>query len=255
MIKRLVSSIVALPILLYVLIHGGMVLKISSFIVIGIALYEYYLSTKILNLFTFIGGIVTTMYLYLFGFEYFELFLTLMMFLFLLTGLFTETMKIDKIGLFQISIFYIIVPIYLLNGISSSDFPVMVWLVFIIAWGSDTFAYFTGRLIGKHKLAPTISPKKTIEGSVGGIIGATLSSMIFYYYFDLRELSSLTVFAGFIIITTVISQLGDLVASKIKRIFNIKDFGKIMPGHGGILDRFDSVLIIIPLVYIFIKFI
>ena len=97
-----------------------------------------------------------------------------------------------------------------------------VWLVFICAWGCDTCAYCVGMLIGKHKMAPVLSPKKSVEGGIGGIVGA----------------------AG-----GAISQIGDLAASAIKRNYNIKDYGKLIPGHGGILDRFDSVIITAPLIY------
>ncbi len=253
MIKRLISSIIALPIFFFILLKGGLVLQIASFVVIGITLYEYYSSTGILNFYTFIGGLLTTAYLYFIGFVYFEIYLIILLFVFLLAGLNSKKLNIEKIGIFQISIFYIIVPIYLLNLIASSKFPMMIWMIFVIAWGSDTFAYFIGRIFGKHKLAPTISPKKTIEGSIGGVCGSVLISVIFYYYFNLQALSSVYVFIIFVFITTILSQLGDLIASKIKRTFKIKDFGFIMPGHGGMLDRFDSVLIIIPIIYLFIN--
>lgn len=253
MLKRIISSVIAFPILIYILYRGGAVLKWSSFAVILLTLYEYYLSTGILNRYTLSGGVLTGLYIYIFGFQYFIVFLTLMMFVFLLASLKSKRLNIDMIGIYQISIFYIIVPIYLLNKIMLSDYPKMLWLIFLVAWGSDTCAYFIGRRFGKHKLAPSISPKKTIEGSIGGIIGATLASIGFYYYFNLTSLTDIFTYVVFIIVAVILSQLGDLVASSIKRTFKIKDFGKIMPGHGGLLDRFDSVLIIIPLFYIFLN--
>ncbi len=253
MIKRLISSIIAIPILIFILYSGGAVLKWSSFAVILLTLYEYYFSTGILNRYTMAGGIVTGLYMYIFGFQYFIVFLTLMMFVFLLASLRSRRLNIDMIGIYQISIFYIIVPIYLLNKIVISEFPRMLWLIFLVAWGSDTCAYFIGRRFGKHKLAPKISPKKTIEGSIGGIVGATIASIAFYYYFNLTLMTDIFTYIIFIIAAIILSQLGDLVASSIKRTFKIKDFGKIMPGHGGLLDRFDSVLIIIPLFYIFLN--
>ena len=124
------------------------------------------------------------------------------------------------------------------------------------AWMSDTGAYFFGVFFGKHKLAPKISPKKTIEGAIGGVIVAVVSLILFSYIYSLilsyLGISATINYLILIIISPLISLVsivGDLTASIIKRQFNIKDFGNIMPGHGGVLDRFDSVLMVIPLVY------
>lgn len=122
----------------------------------------------------------------------------------------------------------------------------VVWLIFLIAWSTDTFAYFAGRAFGKHKLAPEISPKKTVEGALGGIFGATASTVAFSVFFvpELAKASILIGMAG-----SVVSQVGDLTASMIKRHCGVKDFGKVMPGHGGVLDRFDSILFTAPFIY------
>jgi phosphatidate cytidylyltransferase len=128
-----------------------------------------------------------------------------------------------------------------------------VWLIAISSWGSDTFAYFTGIMLGRHKLAPKLSPKKTIEGSIGGLIGSAVLGYIYtvvythYSFHDLRSYSWVVV--AIVIVASVISQFGDLAASAIKRFFNQKDFGYILPGHGGILDRFDSFLLVAPVIY------
>ena len=120
------------------------------------------------------------------------------------------------------------------------------------AWFSDTGAYFVGCAIGKHKLAPMISPKKTWEGVVGGIVVCLLGMLLLGKVFELlipgAEVNylALAVLAPF---ASVISIIGDLSASLVKRQFGIKDFGNIMPGHGGVLDRFDSVLFVLPLVW------
>ena len=117
-------------------------------------------------------------------------------------------------------------------------------LIFIGAWITDIFAYFTGRFLGKHKLIEDVSPKKTIEGSIGGIVFCTLSFVVFgvvinAFFNGSANLIFLAV-CGFI--ASVVSQVGDLIMSVIKRHYGIKDYGKIFPGHGGMLDRFDSVL-------------
>lgn len=129
----------------------------------------------------------------------------------------------------------------------------LVWLVFISSWISDTCAYLVGRTIGKHKLAPVLSPKKSIEGSIGGILGAALIG--FVYGFILQETKVMETdhqalyFALIGGVGSVISQIGDLAASGIKRDHEIKDYGKLIPGHGGIMDRFDSVIVTAPLIY------
>lgn len=126
-----------------------------------------------------------------------------------------------------------------------------VWLVYIVAFGTDTAAYFSGVLFGKQKLCPEISPNKTIEGAVGGIIGCIIFSIIYFHIIGINTYINIIIFSIF---ASIVSMLGDLTASKIKREFYIKDFGKILPGHGGILDRFDSVLFVAPIVFYFTKY-
>lgn len=126
-------------------------------------------------------------------------------------------------------------------------------LVFFGAWVTDTFAYFTGRFFGKHKLNPVISPKKTVEGSIGGILFCMISFVLFgivmqfgKWHFTVHY--PLLLLSG--LLCSVVSQVGDLITSLIKREHGVKDYGKIFPGHGGVLDRFDSVLAISPVLLI-----
>ncbi|MDR3072131.1 MAG: phosphatidate cytidylyltransferase [Clostridiales Family XIII bacterium] len=125
-----------------------------------------------------------------------------------------------------------------------------VWLVLFTAFGTDIFAYFAGVALGKHKLCPNISPKKTVEGSIGGILGSTLLCGVFGYFF-LPHLFIHCIFIG--IFGSIFSQVGDLTASAIKRKLGIKDYGRLIPGHGGILDRFDSVLYTAPFVFYYLN--
>lgn len=126
-----------------------------------------------------------------------------------------------------------------------------IWLVFICAWGCDTCAYCVGMLIGKHKMAPVLSPKKSVEGGIGGIVGAALISVLYALAIntwggagaDPVQYAVIGAAGG------AISQIGDLAASAIKRYHNIKDYGTLIPGHGGILDRFDSVIFTAPIIY------
>lgn len=128
----------------------------------------------------------------------------------------------------------------------------MVWMIFISSWICDTCAYLTGMAIGKHKLAPVLSPKKSIEGAVGGVVGSALVGAVFGYFALERVFAdqNVTWIAALICgVGAIISQVGDLAASGIKRNHNIKDYGKLIPGHGGIMDRFDSVLFTAPIIY------
>ena len=125
----------------------------------------------------------------------------------------------------------------------------MVWLIVITAFGTDIMAYFSGYLLGKHKLCPKISPKKTIEGSIGGILGSVILSGLFGYFF-MPEILMHCIIIG--VLGSIVSQFGDLTASIFKRKMGIKDYGHLIPGHGGILDRFDSVLFTGPMVYYYI---
>ena len=128
---------------------------------------------------------------------------------------------------------------------------IFAWVPFI-AWVSDTCAYFAGRTFGKHKLAPELSPKKTVEGAVGGVLGSVIVGFVIGYVVYLKKIHDIKFLIVMIIITfvgSIIGQLGDLLASGIKRDHKIKDYVNVIPGHGGIMDRFDSVIFVIPCVY------
>lgn len=132
---------------------------------------------------------------------------------------------------------------------------ILIWYVILGAFASDTFAYFIGCKFGKNKLCPTISPKKTVEGSLGGVLGVILSYVVLttigniYFNFNMNVVYWILI----AIVASIVGQMGDLTASAIKRYCGIKDFGNLIPGHGGILDRFDSLMFVAPIVYIFIK--
>lgn len=135
---------------------------------------------------------------------------------------------------------------------SLEDGIYIVWMILISSWGCDTCAYCVGMLIGKHKFAPKLSPKKSVEGAIGGVVGAAALGALYGFLVVERALPDKKMALAFAIIGgvgAVISQVGDLAASGIKRDNEIKDYGKLIPGHGGIMDRFDSVIFTAPMIY------
>ncbi len=132
----------------------------------------------------------------------------------------------------------------------------LIWVIFMGAWVTDTCAYFTGVKFGKRKILPTISPKKTFEGFLGGAIGCLIAITLFGVYLNSIEVFQINIIHFVVIggICGIISQIGDWFASVIKRYTGVKDFGNLMPGHGGVLDRFDSILVISPFVYFYFTF-
>ena len=129
----------------------------------------------------------------------------------------------------------------------SKPFTLEVFMLFVLIWSSDTFAYLTGKFFGKHKMAPRISPKKTWEGFAGGVVLTLVLGFFVEQYFP--ELRGNWMIVGFLV--SVFAPLGDLVESQLKRSFAVKDSGNIIPGHGGILDRLDSFIICAPVIYLY----
>ena len=153
---------------------------------------------------------------------------------------------ITLFGMFYVVFFLSFIP--LLHGIENGKY--LIWFILFAAWGTDTCAYFIGCKFGKHKFSK-ISPKKSIEGCIGGTVGSMILALI--YAFALNKLVGLEISYLYITLTgfvlSILSQIGDLSASSIKRTVGIKDFGNLIPGHGGMLDRIDSIIFIAPFAY------
>ena len=170
--------------------------------------------------------------------------------------------RIGEIGALAFSMLYILIGFNAIMVVHDwADGGVYLYLVcFIGAWITDIFAYFCGMLFGKggkHKLIPDVSPKKTVEGSIGGIVFCVLSLMLFGFVVEMIDPSieaNLLIFALAGLFVSVVAQVGDLSMSVIKRTYGIKDYGKLFPGHGGILDRFDSVLAVSVVLLVFTMF-
>jgi phosphatidate cytidylyltransferase len=137
------------------------------------------------------------------------------------------------------------------------DGNIYILLPLLAAWGSDTCALFAGMAFGKHKLAPVVSPKKTVEGSIGGVLGAVVLAIVYavviHLLFDYSLPTLLLQYAVLGFFGSILGQIGDLSFSVVKRGSGIKDYGKIFPGHGGVLDRFDSVIFVAPAIELLIN--
>ena len=146
--------------------------------------------------------------------------------------------------------------VFRLRSIKDGGF--MIILVFVCSWGNDTLAYVTGRLFGKHKMSPVLSPKKSVEGLIGGIIGTGILGAVFGILFNsyVQSLSYAPLwFALVAAVGAVPAVIGDLAASAIKRNNDVKDYGKLIPGHGGVLDRFDSMIFTAPIIFYAVQFV
>jgi len=170
-------------------------------------------------------------------------------------GIYFINSKISKeeISNFFLSIIYIILPFGLLIRIPfahGSYNPTLILSIFILIWANDTFAYIVGKLIGKHKLIKSISPNKTIEGFVGGLVATNIMGYFLAQYVTKIDTLHWLILAN---ISGIFSVMGDLVESKFKRLAQVKDSANLIPGHGGFLDRLDSLILVAPFVYLFLQ--
>jgi len=171
--------------------------------------------------------------------------------------LFKDVILFNKLSLFKkrryfCIIFYIIsgfVFLSLVPSIGNAFEPKIILGIFILAWSNDTFAYLIGKKFGKRKLMEKISPKKTVEGFLGGIGGAFLAS---FFIFKFTSLYNLIIWLILAVLVSILGTTGDLIQSKFKRLAGVKDSGKIMPGHGGVYDRLDSIIYASPFIYLFL---
>ncbi len=266
MITRIISGLILLPIVVFFIVFGGVPLKIAVLALSLIGMFEFYRAFhKKIKPVHFVGFIFA--FIYIVFAEFFinenNMFNILVSFflvsllaslVFFHNDITIQDIMVTFFGFFYVS--FLISHIYLVREYTYGKF--FIWLIFISAFGCDTGAYFTGMFFGKNKLIPSLSPKKTIEGAIGGVVVATLLAVIYALiierYFVLEDVN--TVLLCFItgIIGSLLAQIGDLSASAIKRYVDLKDYGNLIPGHGGILDRFDSVLFTAPVVYYIMLF-
>lgn len=265
-VTRTIAGAVYVAILLLAIL-GGTPFFIPIFgLILGFALHEFYRMVEkntphtISKLFNIVSGVLIfcSTYLYLGNINSYVF--PVVSFTYLLV-LLTSAILINRKDIFQTVIYsvfgqiYITLPLCLLllipfqYGIVNEYSYALVLAIFVFMWINDTAAYIFGSLFGKHRLIERISPKKSVEGFVAGIAFAVLSGYAFAYFFT--DLSAL-VWMGFALVSALFGTIGDLFESLIKRNYGVKDSGHLIPGHGGILDRIDSLLIAIPAVYLYL---
>lgn len=255
---RLLSGIVLVILALVLIITGGNVLLVSTGVISLIGMFELYRIFHLEKSAPGIAGYGAAILFYLNLYFHFipadMLFvlgvLIVLMFIYVITypAYRTEQMLAAFFCVFYVAV--MLSGVYQVRMLEHGAY--LVWLIFICSWGTDTCAYCVGVLFGKHKMAPKLSPKKSVEGAVGGIVGTMLLTFLYGKIFASQmglDTSSLLVLTIISAAGAVISMVGDLTASAIKRNYDIKDYGTLIPGHGGILDRFDSVIFTAPIIY------
>ena len=255
---RLLSGIVLVAVALLTIISGGYVLFFTLLGISLIGMQELYKVMKVredhfnaLEIAGYFGAVIYYVLMSL-DFEKYGMMgviISFMMFMFVYVFTYPK-FKAEQVMPAFFGVVYVAVMlsfIYLTRNLPDGKF--LVWLIFLCSWGCDTCAYCVGMLIGRHKMAPILSPKKSVEGGVGGVAGAALLGAIYAAATGGRIVEYALICA----VGALISMVGDLAASAIKRNQGIKDYGKLIPGHGGILDRFDSVIFTAPAIYFLAK--
>lgn len=266
--KRILTALIGIPIAAYVINYGEWLFAAMILMLTLLAWHEFYtmLQNKNINIYYSLGFLLNTV---IAGCAWLGNSQELVMVMFISTLLalvkivtsgtkFTVTdATFSLLGISYIGVSF--AHLLLLRYTDSSQYistsfgqlsagAAYLWLAFVGTWASDTFAYFVGTYLGRHKLCPMISPGKTIEGALGGLIGSVIAIVLLGNIFKLSMTHS--VIMGLLV--GVAAPLGDLVESAIKRFAGVKDSGRILPGHGGILDRFDSILFAVPAIYYYI---
>jgi CDP-diglyceride synthetase len=259
--QRVITAVIALAIFIPILLAGGVWLEVASAALAVVGVFEIYIMRKrIIVSIDFILTVLGTLALavpinfykgwFPTSFNRLDVFYVFTVLLLIVTVLTRNKFNFEDAAISVISMIYIGTGFHYLASVRNSSGGLgLLMFALIVVWSTDIFAYTFGRKIGKHKLWPAISPNKTWEGTVAGIVSALVLSGI-YVYFVPQKYSIITM----LIIAFILSafgQMGDLIESAYKRYYKVKDSGNILPGHGGILDRFDSMLIVLPMLHIF----
>lgn len=255
MFKRVLTAVIALLLFIPIILYGSWPLELLMGVLAVLGLSEF-LQMKKISVFS-VPAVLSSLAVLMLAFSS------------RLTGFFGDNVMMTTISLLTVSLFVysvnkpdfkitqigsiVLMATYL--GIAFTTFVSLraygltfMFLVLLVIWATDTGAYLIGKQIGKTKLAPNVSPNKTVEGALGGTLLSAVVSAIYLYFFPLFTSYLLSLL--FMIVISAVGQLGDLIESKIKREYGVKDSGNLLPGHGGILDRFDSLLLVLNVLFI-----
>lgn len=255
---RVLTALVGIPLILLVVWQGG--LPLMAFIGLVMVLGSWEMTNLFQNLkltpslpVTMLGIVLLMATIYLNKLPWVGLILTVVLLIHLLLMLQNYpnyTPADGAAGLFVILYLSLLLYLYLLNTLPQGYH--WVYMLLVGTWASDTMAYFCGRAFGKRKLTPVLSPNKTVAGAIAGLLASVVAVGIYYFTFKLADNIPVLLIPILGLLISVAGQAGDLIESTLKRQANIKDSGNIIPGHGGILDRFDSMLLTAPVVYYFV---
>jgi phosphatidate cytidylyltransferase len=251
--QRILTAIIAAAVFLPIVMYGGLPFILLTYLLATVGLYEL-LKMKKIKLFS-LPGLISLALLwilllpdqtFLLDFNYTKVELAFLIVLLFLT--YTVATKnrftFEDVAFSILGTIYVGLGFYYFIETRDAGITYIFYSLFMI-WATDSGAYFIGKAMGKKKLWPEISPNKTVEGSIGGVICALIVAILFSFFTDID--ASLLQLLVMTIVLSIFGQIGDLVESALKRHYNVKDSGNILPGHGGILDRFDSLLFVWPL--------
>ncbi|MEC1394996.1 phosphatidate cytidylyltransferase [Bacillus velezensis] len=253
--QRLLTGVLAAALFLFLVIFGGLPFTVFVYVMGSIALFEL-LRMKKLRFFSF-PGLISLLLLWLYmmpdKYHFFDAKMEVTIFAVLIllsyTVLVKNTFTFDEVGFIVLATVYIGLCFHYFIEIRNIETNGLLYIFYacVVIWSTDSGAYFVGKSLGKRKLWPEISPNKTVEGFLGGIVIALIFTAVFQLFAHLPI--SFPVLLVITLVLSVFGQIGDLVESALKRHYDVKDSGKILPGHGGILDRFDSFLFVMPFLY------
>ncbi|RBW69877.1 phosphatidate cytidylyltransferase [Bacillus taeanensis] len=257
--QRIITGVLAAALFLPIVIIGGNLFTLLVMLLAVIGIFEllrmrkisFFSSPGLLSIILTMIVVIPDHWLSVFTFNdftRFDWFLLGLLLLLSLTVITKNRFSFDEVSFVLLTVLYVGFGFFYLNEtrLLSNGLQLLFFILFLI-WATDSGAYFIGRSFGKRKLWPKISPNKTIEGAVGGIMCAVIVGLVFQLFLPIYDYQSIIIIA---VVTAVFGQVGDLVQSAFKRHYGVKDSGKILPGHGGILDRFDSLIFVLPILHL-----
>lgn len=263
---RVLTAVIGVPLIILMLLSPTPVIAVLVTAASLVALYEYFKAVgicdkKILCILGYVASLVISLGSVFTASS--SLILVYAYMLILFVSMLSSKGSIKALDICKLIFGLVYIPYFMSHiiYIRTLDFgSIYVWLVFLGAFMTDSAAYFAGTFLGKHKLCPSISPKKTIEGAIGGVLGGGLSFVLYgiivnSFFTQALDGKSINIVLIFVLglMVSIVSQIGDLVASYIKREYEIKDYGNLFPGHGGMLDRCDSIILVAPIIFLFLS--